>query len=94
MSSDRDAAITVSDDVAFEYLDDGGLLVSRLVTGEPWQLSAPAGQLWRWILRHGRFRDVATTMVQGLGVTEAEATSGLGAFCQEMESRGLLTVTR
>lgn len=84
------AAIKIRDDVAYEYLDDGGLLVCQLSEGEYWQLGSPAGELWALIVEVGDFERIAARMPGVADVTPVEAYAGLEAFCESLEVMELL----
>ena len=83
--------IRIADDLAFEMLDDGGILFCVLREGAYWQLSAPAGRLWTWINERPDFAAVCDEMVKALGDSRAESEAGLGRLCEELLSRGIIT---
>src|SRR3954465_11395736 len=77
--------IELDPDIAFEYLDDGGLLITNLRQTEMWQLSAPAGMIWQLIWETRDFGTTARGMTEQMEITPEEAREGLLAFCAEMQ---------
>jgi Coenzyme PQQ synthesis protein D (PqqD) len=82
--------IELHPELAFEYLDDGGVLICQLERGDYWQLSAPSGQIWQWVWESRDFRTAATSMARGLSVDEAEAAESLAALCDQLRDLGIV----
>src|SRR3954454_9098805 len=82
--------IELDPDIAFEYLDDGGLLITNLRHTEMWQLSAPAGMIWQLIWKTRDFQATARGMSERMEITPEEASEGLLAFCAEMQARDIV----
>lgn len=82
--------IELRNDVAWEYLDDGGVLACQLDEGAYWQFGPPAGAIWALIVEVGDFHDVASRMPDVIGVSPFEAYAGLEAFCETLEVMNLL----
>src|SRR4051794_17172258 len=82
--------IELDPDIAFEYLDDGGLLITNLRQTEMWQLSAPAGMIWQLIWETRDFGATVGGMAERMEITSEEASDGLVAFCAEMQAREIV----
>ena len=80
----------IAPDLAWELLDDGGLMVCPLTGGDILELSAPAGRLWTWIVDGADLTRLAQHLVEELDVPEDEAEDQARAFCQALTERGLL----
>jgi hypothetical protein len=77
-------------DVAYEYLDDGGVLACQLSDGSYWQLGPPAGALWALATELSDFRAIAARLPEVVDVTPVEAYAGLEAFCHSLEVMELI----
>jgi hypothetical protein len=82
-----DRMIELHPDIAFEYLDDGGVLICQLERGDYWQLSAPSGQIWSWIWELRNFDAVVDVMATELTVRREEALATLAGLCLELRER-------
>jgi hypothetical protein len=82
--------IELDPDIAFEYLDDGGLLVCYLPTGDYYQLSNPAGMIWQLIWETRDFASATTGLAHAMKIDLPEAREGMRAFLTEMHARRLV----
>jgi hypothetical protein len=82
--------IRIAPDLAWELLDDGGLMVCPLKGGDLLELSTPAGLLWTWIVDGVTLEHLAQQLTDELGVDGNEAEDQARAFCQALRERDLL----
>ena len=85
-----DAVITLHPELAFEYLDDGGVLICQLERGDYWQLSGPAGRIWAWIWESCDFDFVAEAMTRELTEDRRAAVVSLTELCVELRALGVV----
>jgi hypothetical protein len=83
--------VQIRADVAYEYLDDGGVLVCQLSLGAYRELGPPAGAIWGLILDLAMFEEVAAHLPEVACVSRLEAGAALEAFCQSLEELRLIT---
>ena len=75
------------DDVAWEYLDDGGVLFCQMSEGAYWQLGPPSGALLAHLLAPGAGADA---VAQVLGIFPVEVPAALEAFRETLVVLALL----
>jgi hypothetical protein len=82
--------IELHPELAFEYLDDGGVLICQLERGDYWQLSAPAGQIWQWIWETRGFAATVGKMTAEFDILASEAAESLAALCGQLVELGVV----
>ena len=74
-------------ELAFEFLDDGGVLLCQLERGDYWQLSDPSGRIWSWIWASRDFDAVAAAMARELSMSRVMADGSLTQLLSELRER-------